>query len=156
MWQFRRSWRLPTHCLVLPVGESPVARNDLADGAQHLIKAIQLQIEGLIARKVEVLWCHAASRRLWRAGDLAPLSPSHSSNSLHLMMGAGFLLTYDPPLAACEKVVQPSWQRYHGPRPTRSFPPGGACQTAKRVRLLARGGRFPVPRERQRRDKPLP
>jgi molybdenum cofactor biosynthesis enzyme MoaA len=116
MWQFRRSWRLPTHCLVFPVGESPVARGDLADGAQHLIEAIQLQIQGLIARRVEVLWCHAASRRLWRAEDLAPLSPSHSRNSLHLMMGAGFLLTYDPPLAAMLELVARSGFAWSGLR----------------------------------------
>jgi molybdenum cofactor biosynthesis enzyme MoaA len=99
MWPLRRSWVLPTYCLVFPVSESPVARGHLADGARHLIEAIQLQVQGLVAREFEVLWCHAASRQLWRAEDLAPVSPSRLRGTLHLMLGAGFLLTYDPPLA---------------------------------------------------------
>jgi hypothetical protein len=103
MWPFRRArcWSdLSARCLVLPVGGFPVAIGDLADSAQHLIEEIRLQLQGMSGREFEVLWCNAGSRRLWRAQDLAPVSPSHSRGGPHLMIGAGFLLSDEPPLSA--------------------------------------------------------
>ena len=103
MWPFKRarcSSDLSPRCLVFPVGGFPAARGDLADSAQHLIEEIHLQLKEMSGGEVEVLWCHAASRGLWRAQDLAPVSPSHSRAGPHLMIGAGFLLSEEPPLSA--------------------------------------------------------
>src|ERR1700722_4617032 len=105
MWPFRSarcSSNLSLRCLVFPVDGDPVARGDLADSAQHLVGTIQRQLQEMIGREIEVLWCQAASRKLWRARDLAPVLPSRSCNcdGVHLMIGAGFLLSDEPPLSA--------------------------------------------------------
>jgi molybdenum cofactor biosynthesis enzyme MoaA len=110
---------LSAQSLVFGVGERPVSRGDLADGAQHLIEAIQQQLQGQIGAKVEVLWCHSASRRLWHAEDLAPVSPFLSNAGLYLIMGAGFLLADEPPLPALLSLAARSGFAWSGLRSCR-------------------------------------
>jgi pyruvate-formate lyase-activating enzyme len=96
---------LSRYSLVFPVVEQAVRRGELADGAQHIIEAIQQQVQSLIGARVEVLWCHAASRELRRAENLAPVLPSRHNRGLRLVMGAGFLLADEPPLSALLKLA---------------------------------------------------
>ena len=81
---------------------------------------------------MEIVWCHAASRRLWRAEDLAPISLAGVDAGPYLCLGAGVSLSDDTPLVrllALASTKTFAWCGQRSSRDVHAFSFSGAAKS---------------------------